>query len=91
MGQKHIPLPLPNEGRVSYGDRLLWQQLGLQLNGHFESMLTESENVDAVSSYFPEAVVDNVKRYRSYFNGVHKSMGFRGVAPLPTHVEFATD
>ena len=52
-------------------------------------MLTEDEYVEAVSQYFPEAVTENVRRYRSYFNGIHKSMGFRGVSELPTTVEFA--
>ena len=88
MSLKPIPLPLPNEKLVSYGDRLLWHQLGLQINEQRDYMLTESEYVEAVVRYFPDAVVDNVKRYRSYFNGAHKSMGFREGSNVPTPVEF---
>lgn len=91
MPLKQIPLPLPNEKQVSYGDRLLWHQLAVQLNNQSDSMLTESEYVEAVCRYFPDAVVENVKRYRSYFNGIHKSMGFRDAGSLPTHVEFAPE
>lgn len=84
-----IPPPLPGERQVSYGDRLLWYQLGLQINGKRELMLTEAEYVAAVCRYFPDAVVHNVRGYRSYFNGRHKSMGFREVSAMPVPVEFA--
>lgn len=87
--RKPIPAPLPGERVVSYGDRLLWHQLALQLNGHRELMLTEQEFVTAVREHFPNAVEQNVRQYRNYFNSRHKSMGFRDASPMPMPVEFA--
>jgi hypothetical protein len=85
---KTILIPLTNEGRVSYGDRLLWHQLALQLNNRHAEMLTEDEYVDTVRGFYPEAVEDNVRNYRNYFNSRHKSMGFRNIE-MPVPVEFA--
>jgi hypothetical protein len=86
---KFAPQPLDGERVVSYGDRLLWHQLALQLNGQIGLMLTEDEFVETVCHFFPDAVKENVRRYRSYFNGKHESMGFRGQGVLPIPVEFA--
>jgi hypothetical protein len=86
---KPVPDILPGERLVSFGDRLLWHQLGLQLNGHYNLMLTEDEYVSIVLDFFPDAVEENVRRYRNYFNGRHKSMGFRQSTPMPTPVEFS--
>ena len=72
---------------VSYGDRLLWHQFALQLNGYIDLMLTENEYVEIVCYFYPEAVADNVRRYRSYFNGNHESMGLRS-AELPVAGRF---
>jgi hypothetical protein len=73
---KPIFLPLPDERLVSYGDRLLWHQLGVQINGHFGAMLTEEEYVTTVRGFYPDADEQNVRRYRQYFNTKHESMGF---------------
>ncbi|MCO6044138.1 hypothetical protein NG895_09480 [Aeoliella sp. ICT_H6.2] len=85
---KPIPLPLGGEALKSYGDRLLWHQLGLQLHDHHHAMLTEQEYIDVVTGFYPEAVRHNVELYRSYFNNKHESMGFRSTE-MPVHVEFA--
>lgn len=85
--EKRPPQPIQDENLVSYGDRLLWHQLSLQLNGHTAFMLTEDEYVETVCYFYPEAVKENVQRYRSYFNGKHESMGLRGIE-LRVAVEF---
>ena len=85
---KPILVPLANENLVSYGDRLLWHQLGLQLNGHQSEMLTENEYVAVVMGFFPEALEHNVRAYRSYFNSRQDTMGFREIE-MPMPVEFA--
>lgn len=82
--------PLPGELVVSYGHRLLWHQLGLQLNNKRAWMLTEEEFVAAIMTRYPDAVERNVRQYRSYFNGIHESMGFRAAREkMPVPVEFA--
>lgn len=85
---KPILMPLPDERLVSYGDRLLWHQLGLQLNGHRSLMLTEEEYVATVRGFYMDADEQNVRRYKQYFNTRHESMGFRGI-DSPVSVEFA--
>ena len=80
--------PLPNEDLVSYGDRLLWHQLGLQMNNHTDLMLSEAEYVATVCGYYPEAERGNVQKYRGYFNSRQDTMGFRAVE-MPVNVEFA--
>jgi hypothetical protein len=85
---KPILIPLPNENLVSYGDRLLWHQLGLQINGHERSMLTEDEYVATVRGFYPDALEGNVRAYRSYFNSKQDTMGFREIE-VPVPVEFA--
>ena len=84
---KPVLLPLPNELLVSYGDRLLWHQLALQLNGHAALMLTEDEYVSTVCGFFREALTHNVRAYRSYFNSRQDTMGFRE-HEMPIPVEF---
>jgi hypothetical protein len=86
---KQAPDPLDGENLKSYGDRLLWHQLGLQMHGYYEFMLTEEEYVAAVRHFYPRAKENNVRLYRSYFNTKHKSMGFRGESSMPIPVEFA--
>lgn len=86
---KVIPAPRPGEKVVAYGDRLLWRQLEFQTKGLATSMLTEEEFVSAVLRHFPEAVERNVRLYRNYFNGRHKSMGLRDGRAQPLPVEFA--
>ena len=86
---KTILMPMHNESLVSYGDRLLWHQLALQMNGHQSEMLSEEEYVSTVKGFYPAAEIDNLKRYRGYFNNAHKSLGFRGRATMPIPVEFA--
>jgi hypothetical protein len=85
---KPILTPLGNENLVSYGDRLLWHQLALQLNGRHADMLTENEYVATVLGFYPEALEHNVRAYRSYFNSRQDTMGFRE-KEMPTPVEFA--
>ena len=85
---KPIILPLPGEQLVSYGDRLLWHQLGLQLNGHTGQMLTENEYAATVCGFYTTADQDNVRKSRNYFNNKHESMGFREIE-MPVDVEFA--
>ena len=80
---KPIIEPLPGERLVSYGDRLLWHELGLQMNGHVKLMLSEDEYVATVRRFFPKSVEQNVRRYKSYFNGKHKSMGLRDGREMP--------
>jgi hypothetical protein len=83
---KPILVPLPNENLVSYGDRLLWHQLGLQINGHARAMLTEDEYVRTVCGFFQDAIEENVRAYRSYFNSKQETMGFRAIEmPVPVH------
>ena len=84
----NIPTPLPDERLVSYGDRLLWHELGLQMNGHETHMLTEDEFVSAVLNFYPDATEQNVRRYRNYFNNKHSSMGFRDGTKMPTPLVF---
>jgi len=86
---KVIPAPRPGEKVVAYGDRLLWRQLEFQIKGVTSSMPTEEEFVSAVLRHFPDAVERNVRRYRNYFNGRHKSMGLRDGRAQPIPVEFA--
>lgn len=87
---KPIVIPLGDESLVSYGDRLLWNQLALQLTGHHELMLTEEEYVATVRGFYPEALEHNVRQYRSYFNSRQDTMGFRDKdKEMPTPVEFA--
>jgi hypothetical protein len=86
---KGIPEPFDGENLKSYGDRLLWHQLGLQLHRMTQFMLTEEEYVAAVLHYYPAAKEENVRLYRSYFNSRHKSMGFRGKSEMPIAVKFA--
>jgi hypothetical protein len=85
---KPIVIPLPNENLVSYGDRLLWHQLGLQLNGRQPEMLTEDEYVATVRGFYPEALEHNVRAYPNYFNSRQSTMGFREIE-MPVPVEFA--
>ena len=77
LPNKPIISPLPGELLVSYGDRLLWHQLGLQLTGRGRDMLTHEEYVRTVVGFYPDANPDNVEAYPSYFNGKHESMGLR--------------
>ena len=86
---KPILTPLADERLVSYGDRLLWHQLGLQLNGHRSLMLTEDEYVGMVCGFYPDALEHNVRTYRSYFNSRQDTMGCRD-KELPIPVEFAS-
>jgi hypothetical protein len=88
---KPIILPLADENLVSFGDRLLWHQLALQLTGHRELMLTEDEYVATVRGFYPVALENNVRQYRSYFNSRQDTMGFRNRQfEMPIPVEFAT-
>ncbi|MGI8982538.1 MAG: hypothetical protein ACR2FY_25175 [Pirellulaceae bacterium] len=90
--RKPIIMPLPDELLVSYGDRLLWHQLALQITGHHPLMLTEDEYVNSVCGFFPGALEHNVRQYRSYFNGRQDTMGFRDSGKeMPTPVEFSVD
>lgn len=85
MPAKPIVHPLVGEGLVSYGDRLLWHQLGLQMNSRDGDMLTEAEYVRTVMGYYPTAIEQNLKKYPGYFNrgGDGNGMGFRRDVPLP--------
>jgi hypothetical protein len=85
---KPILTPLSDENLVSYGDRLLWHQLGLQLNGWQQEMLTEDEFVATVRGFYPEALEHNVRSYRNYFNSRQSTMRFREIE-LPVPVQFA--
>jgi hypothetical protein len=85
---KPILVPLPDENLVSYGDRMLWHQLGLQMNGRYADMLSEDEYVAAVRGFYPEALEHNVRSYRNYFNSRQPTMGFREME-MPVSVEFA--
>jgi hypothetical protein len=85
-------MPLPDELLVSYGDRLLWHQLALQLTGHRNFMLTEEEYVRTVRGFYPDALEHNVREYRNYFNSRQDTMGFRdSEKEMPTPVEFCDD
>jgi len=87
---KPVIMPLPEENLVSFGDRLLWHQLGLQLTGHRELMLTENEYVATVRGFYPDALEHNVRQYCSYFNSRQDTMGFRhSEIEMPIPVEFA--
>jgi hypothetical protein len=87
---KPIILPLGGENLVSYGDRLLWHQLALQLTGHRDLMLTEQEYVETVRGFYPDSLEHNVRQYRSYFNSRQDTMGFRNnQLEMPIPVEFA--
>lgn len=85
---KPIIIPIAGENLVSYGDRLLWHQLALQLNGHQSRMLTEDEYVATVCGFYPDALERNVRAYRSYFNSKQDTMGFRD-QEMPVPLEFA--
>jgi hypothetical protein len=76
---KPIIHPFAREGVVSFGDRLLWHQLALQLNNRRDLMLTAEQYVRVVMGYYPDAVKKNTKLYPGYFNrsGVGNGMGFR--------------
>jgi len=87
---KPILVPLPNEKLVSYGDRLLWHQLALQINGHTDKMLSEEECVATVCGFYSHALQHNVRAYRNYFNSRQDTMGFRGIE-MPVQVTFADD
>jgi hypothetical protein len=87
---KPILVPLPDENLVSYGDRMLWHQLGLQLNGHTTAMLTESEYVSLVCGFYPEALAHNVRTYRNDFNSRQDTMGFRDTE-MPVPVQFVQE
>ena len=87
---KLIIMPLAHELLVSYGDRLLWHELAMQLTGHQDLMLTEDEYVATVRGFYPEALEHNVREYRSYFNSRQDTMGFRdNTKEMPTPLEFA--
>ena len=88
LPNKPIVFPLADENLVSYGDRLLWHQLGLQLNGRHADMLTEDEYVATICGFYPDALEHNVRAYRSYFNSKQDTMGFRTQA-MPLPVEFS--
>ena len=90
---KPVIVPFPDEGVVSFGDRLLWHQLGLQMNRREEDMLTLEEFVDTVMGYYPEASMANVQAYKNYFNSGddEKCMGFRTDTRMPVSVRFATE
>jgi hypothetical protein len=85
--RKPILVPLPDENLVSYGDRLLWHQLGLQINGHVDALLREEEYVAVVCGFYPDALEHNVRAYRNYFNSKQDTMGFREME-MPVPVEF---
>lgn len=91
LPSKPVLVPFPDEGVVSYGDRLLWHQLGLQLNKRFPDMLTRQEFVATVMGYYPTASEENVRAYRNYFNSGddEKGMGFRQDTKMLVPVEFA--
>lgn len=92
LPDKPIIHPFAGEGVVSYGDRLLWHQLALQLNNHREQILTEVEYVQVMIGYFPDAVVENIQRYAGYFNrcGRGNGMGFRNDQPMPVSLNLRT-
>jgi hypothetical protein len=90
LSGKPIPLPLADENLVSYGDRLLWNQLALQLNGHVDLMLTEQEYVATVCGFYPDALPQNVQAYRNYFNSKQDTMGLRD-KEMPVRVLFANE
>ena len=90
LSGKPIPLPLANENLVSYGDRLLWNQLALQLNDHAEFMLTEQEFIATIVGFYPDALPHNVQAYRNYFNSKQDTMGFRD-KEMPVRVAFANE
>jgi hypothetical protein len=85
---KPLIVPFADENLVSYGDRLLWHQLGLQMNGHQSRMLSEEEYVATVCGFYASALEHNVRAYRSYFNSKQDTMGFRD-REMPIPVEFA--
>jgi len=88
---KPVILPLAEELLVSYGDRLLWHQLALQLTRHRSLILTVGEYVATVRGFYPEVLEHNVPEYRNYFNSRQDTMGFRDKnKEMPTPVEFAT-
>lgn len=86
---KPIIVPFAGEGVVSYGDRLLWHQLALQLNNHHSKMLTQNEYVSVVLGFYPDAVKANLEKYPGYFNrgGDTNGMGFRQNRPVPEPLE----
>jgi len=89
---KPIIIPLADEGVVSYGDRLLWHELGLQLNNRREDMLTEEEYVRTMMGFYPTAIEQNIRKYPGYFNrgGDGNGMGFRRDFPVPVPLELPT-
>lgn len=88
---KPIVIPFADEGVVSYGDRLLWHELALQLNDRRDLMLTEVEYVRIVTGFYPDAVMKNIEKYPYYFNrgGQGNGMGFRRDIPVPVPLELA--
>lgn len=93
LPSKPILVPFADEGVVSYGDRLLWHQLGLQFNKRYSDMLTRQEFVDTVMGYYPTASEVNVRAYRNYFNSGddEKGMGFRRDIKMPIQVDFVDE
>jgi hypothetical protein len=93
LPNKPILTPFHDEGVVSYGDRLLWHQLGLQLNKRNADMPTQQEYVDIVMGYYPTASETNVRAYHNYFNSGddEKGMGFRRDIKMPIQVAFADE
>ncbi len=89
LPDKPLIHPFAGEGVVSYGDRLLWHQLALQINNHRSHMLTRAEFVQVVTGYYPDAVARNIELYPGYFNrcGAGNGMGFRNSEPLPVQLE----
>ena len=95
---KPIVFPLPGDFFVSYGDRLLWYQLGLQITGHPSLILTKQEYVRTVMGFYHDALRHNVESYLPYFNGEQPTMGLRRGPEyehlervLPVPVEFAPE
>jgi len=77
------------EGVVSYGDRLLWHELALQINKRRDLMLTMQQFVQVVMGYYADAVPGNFEDYIGYFNrcGSGNGMGFRNSPPLPIQLD----
>jgi hypothetical protein len=89
LSGKPIIIPLTDEGVVSYGDRLLWHELGLQLKNRREDMLTGEEYVRTMMGFYPTAIEQNIRKYLGYFNrgGGGNGMGFRGDIPVPVPLD----
>ena len=78
---------MPHETLGGYGDRLLWPELGLQLNNRREDMLTEEEYVRMMMGFYPSAVEQNIRKYPGYFNrgGAGNGMGFGETSRCQPH------